>query len=424
MSRIASLLFVISAVLLCQCAFADIAAIHANALPQENAILNPLKDATELEPYTRSWTNNWKYPVAKAEAAARLGMDIASLNSANKAHPDNIELLLLTGLVAHYGYNVDVPGSHDTSVAALAAAEKLDQGDFRAPWFRANLQCQTNQTAAGAEEFLGIENRNSWKRLPAAFWSDYVECATLTNMPAHALRAEDHLEELHAPASDLRTALAGANEKRFDPFDPKKEYAQKDVWEYEKTVNETSFTSTSCGLRMHVRSDWAVDRLELTKGSCIADFSTGPYKDTPSKMRPSILVMVQQPAENETLDDYSKRFLDKGGFTPFTPSRCPADRCIAMTGTKPGAYGSSGDGRALMLIFEREQPEFPGLAFESPAQLPAGNGNTGVNYYRPSQTPRRIPGKLFYVVLLDTAASIEGPATKDFDFFLEHLTVE
>jgi hypothetical protein len=47
-----------------------------------------------------------------------------------------------------------------------------------------------------------------------------------------------------------------------------------------------------------------------------------------------------------------------------------------------------------------------------------------VKYYRPSQTKQRIPGKLYYLILLDTAASIEEPAMIDFDFFLENLTVE
>jgi hypothetical protein len=32
--------------------------------------------------------------------------------------------------------------------------------------------------------------------------------------------------------------------------------------------------------------------------------------------------------------------------------------------------------------------------------------------------------KLYSLVLLDTAATIEDPALKDFDFFLQNLTVE
>ena len=251
-----------------------------------------------------------------------------------------------------------------------------------------------------------------------------MECSTVTNMPAHTLRAEDHLEKLNVAASDERSFLAGVSQKRFEPFDSKKDYVQKDVWGSEKTGDDISFTSTSCGLRMHVQGDWSVDRLALAKESCVADFSLGPYKGTGSKMRPSILVMVQQPEKDETLEQYAKRFQTKGSFAPFTPSRCPTSRCIAVKGSKPGAYGKDGDGHALMLIFERDQPAFPGLIFETPMQPAPCKGSTGVTYYRPDRTQQRIPGKLYYLVLLDTAASIEEPATKDFDLFLERLIVE
>ncbi|MGA9671270.1 MAG: hypothetical protein WBQ94_18815, partial [Terracidiphilus sp.] len=76
------------------------------------------------------------------------------------------------------------------------------------------------------------------------------------------------------------------------------------------------------------------------------------------------------------------------------------------------------------VAFEREQPEFPGLVFESPQRLPASSGQEGPRAYHPNQIQQRIPGKLYYLVLLDTAASIEEPAMKDFDFFLQNLIVE
>ena len=134
--------------------FADIAAIRANALPQETAVLSALDDAKQLEPYSRSWTMNWDYPVAKDEVAARLSKDLGFLTRASKNHRENAELLLLTGLVARYAYNVDVDGSYGAAMNALGQAEKLAPGDFRAPWFRASLECQTTQPKAGGDEFL------------------------------------------------------------------------------------------------------------------------------------------------------------------------------------------------------------------------------------------------------------------------------
>ena len=41
----------------------DLSAIHANALPQETAVLAALDDAREMEPYSRSFTPDalWKF---------------------------------------------------------------------------------------------------------------------------------------------------------------------------------------------------------------------------------------------------------------------------------------------------------------------------------------------------------------------------
>ena len=132
-------------------AFGDIAAIHANALPQEPSILAALDDARQLEPYVSLWTNDWKHPIAKDEVAKRLEKDLDFLGAALQKHPDNAELALLTGLVAHYAYNVDVADSHDKAVFAFEAAQKLTPTDMRTTWFHADLLCQTKETEAGSE---------------------------------------------------------------------------------------------------------------------------------------------------------------------------------------------------------------------------------------------------------------------------------
>jgi hypothetical protein len=135
-------------------------------------------------------------------------------------------------------------------------------------------------------------------------------------------------------------------------------------------------------------------------------------------------MLVQQPKENETLQEFSKKFLKSGMFEPFTPARCPAATCIALKGVQPGMYKDDGDGHGRIVIFERDQPEFPGLTFEVPLSMPKSDAKESTHAYHPGQIQQRIPGKLYYVVLLDTAASIEEPAMKDFDFFLTNLTVE
>ncbi|HUN83794.1 MAG TPA: hypothetical protein VMU48_05410 [Terracidiphilus sp.] len=405
-------------------ALADIAAIHADALPQETAVLAALDDARQLEPYGAGYTPEWKYPIPKKEVADRLEKDLGLLTVALQNHPDNAELALLTGLVADYAYNLDVPDSHEKAVAAFETARKLAPSDIRAPWFHAHLLCQTVETKPGMEKFLSIEATHPLDQLPEAFWQDYMYCATVTSMPAHVLRAASYLDKLHAPQSNVRTLLVDTARKRFDAFDPNKKYDPRDVWQGANDGADTQFTSTMCGVHFSVPATWSVNRLALSNNSCVAYFSTGPYKAVTTSLRPSILLMIQQATAGETLQDHLRKFTKDGTFEPFTPSRCPSKSCLAEKGLQPGMYKVDGDGHGHILVFERDQPEFPGLIFESPLGAPQSNSDEGPKYYRPGQIRQRIPGKLFYLVLVDMAASIEDPAMKDFDLFLQDLTVE
>jgi hypothetical protein len=426
MRKIAALYFAFLLSFSTSQALADVAAIHADKLPQETAILAALDDVKQLEPYSQSWTLKWQYPIAKEEVATRLGKDMGFLTLALKNHPDNAELLLLTGLAARYAYNLDIEGSQKTALNVLDQAQKLDPSDVRAPWFRATLTCQTTEPKAGADEFLSIEASHDWEMLPIAFWDEYIDCAVLTNMPAHALRAANHLEKLHAPDSKMRTALVDIARKRFDAFDPKKEYDPKEVWIGTRIgSDDVELTSTSCGMQLRVHGDWSIKNIALDNSRCLAWFKTGLYQAVTQKLYPTVLVIVRQSNNNETLQDFVNQHNHKEyNYKPFTPARCPAASCIALAADQAGMYGENGNGRAHMVAFERGEPAFPGLIFEAPLELPKSSGGEQVQYYSPNQIQQRIPGKLYYLVLLDVAASIEEPAMKDFDFFLENLTVE
>jgi hypothetical protein len=405
-------------------AIADISAIRQSALPQEIAVLAAYDDAGKLEAYSTTWTSDWKYPVSKEEVATRLGKDLGFLSLAVKDHPDNIELLLLTGLVARYAYNLEVNGSHDVAIHVLDKATSLVPGDFRARWFRATLQCQTAELKAGAEGFLAIENEREWDQLPISFWEDYTNCALLSNLPVHTLRAIGYLEKLSAtkPAGFDSTAEIAHN--RIVPFDPKRDYEPKELWRGGQSSDNVEFTNTTCGIRFLVHGDWSVYQIAAKKGTCVAVFNTGPYKAKHGSLQPSVMLMVKQPEGSQTLDDFATKYGGDGVFTAYSPSRCPAEKCLAKSGIQTGMYKGNGDGHDRVVVFEREEPKFPGLVFEAPVDLPKTDGGEGPKYYRPSETQGRIPGRLYYLVLLDTASSIEEPAMKDFDFFLSNLIVE
>lgn len=420
-ARLALLLCLVSLV---PPAFAGVAAIHASVLPQETSVLAAFDDAQRFEPYASSWTSDWRYPVPREEVATRLTADMGFLSLALKDHPQNEDLLLLTALVAHYAYNVDVTGSFDTAARALRQAQTLSPSDVRPSWFQASLVCQTGDSALGFQQFLSIETSHLWNRLPIGFWDDYLECAMINGMPAHALRAADHLEALHAPPSPRRSYLVQTARSLFAPFDPARAYPPKDAWSGGKLGGDVTFTSTTCGLQIRAHGNWIVNDLTLNKGACLAYFATGPYPAAAGRMEPSILVIAQRPPKDETLEQFAQSFATKGTFRSFKPSSCPASVCIGLIGDRPGLYGKQGDGREQIVVFERDEPSYPGLIFEAPLDSPKSASTSGSIILRPDQIPERMPGKLYYLVALDTSSSIEEPADKDFGFFLANLTVE
>ncbi len=424
MSRAAALLCLLSALFASTQARADLAAIRADALPQDAAILTAFDDARQLEPYSRAYTRTWAYPVPREDALSRLGRDLGFLKIALQEHPHNTELLLLTGLVAHYAFNLDLAGSYDAAMQSLDGAQKQAPADVRAAWFRASLLCQTSHPRAGADQFLAIEASRSWDRLPPAFWDDYMECATITDMAAHVLRAADHLEKLHARNSEMRDLLTEAALQRLDAFNPARTYKPKEVWQARDEAGSIQFTSTTCGLRFRTPAAWKLNDLSVEDGSCEAYFSTGPYPGTKHQRHPSIVLLARPPQGDETLEDLAKRYTARGTFHPFTPSSCPAERCIAMRGVQPGMYREDGDGHPTVIVFERDQPDFPGLLFESPWESSPSGPGEGEQNTPPERIKARIPGKLYYVVVLDAAASVDEPARNDLDSFLKSLVVE
>ncbi|HWG20229.1 MAG TPA: hypothetical protein VG225_06835 [Terracidiphilus sp.] len=390
-------------------------------------MLAALDDVRQLEPYSQYWTaaTLWKFDIPRQQVGDRLSKDLGFLAQAVKGHPENAELTLLAGLAANYAHNLEVHEAYDTAMSMFDAAGKLVPGDLRVGWFQSTLHCQSTEIEQGAKGFLALEASGARDRLPAAFWDDYMECALLSGMPVHVLRAASYLEKAHEPQSDRGKAYIEIARERIVPFDPQKQYEAGAVWlGPDPADNVEMLAGESFGAQVTVHADWEKAGFQLKGDKGTVLFSSGPYAAKKGALRPEILLLVKQATPGQTLEDFAASFKRDGVFVPYTPVRCPAERCIAERGVQPGMYHENGDGRGRIVFFEREQPEFPGLIFESPSSLPHKRGNEGQEAFRFAPMQQRMPGKLFYLVLLDTAASIEDPAMKDFDFFLKNLTVE
>ena len=132
---------------------------------------------------------NWNYDIPKAQVQDKLADDLGILTKALQSDPSNHELQLLTGLVAHFAYNVNDEAAFQIATDNLTKAATADPTDIRGEWFLGIHQCQALQVVDGMNRLLNVEAED--KNPPAGFWYDYVTCASVSILPAHTLRAID-----------------------------------------------------------------------------------------------------------------------------------------------------------------------------------------------------------------------------------------
>lgn len=403
---------------------AGTASIDPERLPIDPEVRDVYLDVQRLEPLAQQWAPQWKYDTPKIDVAARLSLALATLEKARMTHPKNEELALLAGLAAHYAYNVDVERAYTMADRAYQAARKAAPGDYRPDWFLAVHQCQSgNELQPAMLRFLATESRFHWDELPAEFWDDYLACAMVNSMPAHALRAASHLRSKDAAPDDMRELRVHQAKKLIEaPSHTSGEVG--DIWTGKKTGPHPELVSTLCGLSFGVQGAWKVG-LSKMKDSCTVQIETGPYSAPGGDVSPNVLVLAQAAQGNETLTDFTNRILQGQQVTQAVEApRCPADECVAYHTITPRQYADAGDGHVLLIAFQREQPEFPGVRFEEPNPPPRDRKTGDVQYFVSQPHLGRIPGTIYYLVMLDAADSVFDKAKRDFEFVLKDFEVE
>lgn len=403
--------------------FAQLHEIDPAKLPQDAAAT--YAKALPMERYAQAWSDKWTYDVPKQDVASSLNSALTQLTAASKAAPDNHELQLLAGLVAHYAYNVDVEDAYDPAVHFLQSASASDTSDYRPNWFLGIHLCQANRGDLGMPRLLAVEESKDWNQLPVDFWNDYIACSLVTLMPAHGLRATDRTLQLGASPVSMKNILALEN-KRYKPSDLASTYPARDAWTTDKQGDDVNFTTRLCGVSLAVHGNWEARIGDVANGTCTATFGLPQYPAKHGTSSPSVLLLARPPKLKESLADFAGSFL-KGryaGATPTSATYCPNPSCLSFEILAKDMYQSEGGGHLLAVAFERDAPPYDGLIFERPITPPKQTAGSGPVYFHPDEVFRRFSGKLYYLVILDSNASIFTPASKDFDFFLHSIRVE
>ena len=396
--------------------------IKTAMLPQISSLPKVVADIAEIEPYVSNWDRDWSYPVPRNTVIARIKGDLKVLEKALKDYPDNVELLLLTALAAHYAYNVDVNSANDIVRTSVLRAHALAPDDVRISWFRDIHLCQANFVNLAMADFLQIESSPAAPQLPASFWEDYALCANLANMPAHVLRAASRVAE--GERSEITKLLIARAEKSFITPDPQSSYKPEQVWASAQSDAGPRYMSSMCGMDFLAKASWNLSFPASGPGQCVAQLETGPYSANGRNITPNILLLARPARAGETLEDFLKSFLRYPNSTAIPALFCPATQCLAAEAVVQDRYKELGGGHGIFTVFERDEPQFSGIMFEDPTGPKVPSDGVMHHYDPPAPRLKRLTGKLYCVVLLDSAESVLDNAKIDYQSFLKSMRVE
>jgi hypothetical protein len=424
--------FLRSATLLFLCAtsaLSQIRQIDRRKLPQNSTVQQAYTDLLPIDQFARTYEATWRFPVPKDQVTSRFLQALHTLEQAQKQDPNNKELQLLTGLVAHLAYNL---GIEDTSGPAIELLQPQMNEDFRASWFLGMQQCQSDDSVNGMRRLLHIESSST--TLPGAFWQDYAVCAGITNMPVHALRAYDNARKA-GDGSLIDDQLEQIARNRIKPSNLTASYSARQAWHPERIDRGNRVTSSLCGESFITKPTSHLNIRDVALGTCLITIDTEQYPSRYGPSSASLLVGTQAAKPGESLEAFAKRtfeaFSNAKLKDPSQANRttsgiqCPVATCLTFEVVTNKLYKGEGGAHLLAVFFQSEQPAYPGLRFETPQPLPKTPNNSGQPaFFRPEDTPQRFSGTLYTFVTLDANLDIYPRSRADFDDLLKSLIVD
>jgi hypothetical protein len=411
-------------------AFSQIRQIDHTKLPQDSAVQQAYTDLLPIDQFARTPEAAWAFPVPKQQVASRFLAALQTLAAAQQQAPDNKELQLLTGLVAHLAYNLGIEEAYDPALNLLQPQAKED---FRAGWFLGIHQCQSNNSVAGMQQLLRVET--SYPSVPGAFWQDYANCAGVTNMPVHAVRAYDKARK-DTDGLPIDDQLEQIARNRIKPSDLTASYPSRQVWYEERTNGRVRTTSTVCGESFSARQTFRLNVRDVAYGTCLVTIDTEQYPSRYGPSSASMLLGTQAANQGESLEAFSKRTFEafsKGMLkdpnrtnkTPLAGIQCPVATCLSFEVITDKLYKAEGGAHLLAVFFQSDLPAYPGLRFETPQPLPKISDKSGQpGFFRPAETLQRFNGTLYSFVTLDANLDIYPRSRADFDDLLKSLVVD
>jgi len=393
--------------------------IDGKNLPRE--VSGKIYMLRQIEPYVQAWQAEWPYTRSKENIKDQLESYYDETAALIEKMSDNGELLLLGGLIAFYGYNLDIEGSFDRAVICFTAAEKMLPDDYRPLWFLGMHLSKATHYTKGMELLLEAESRFNINE--PIFWEDYALTAYFTVMPQHALVALEKVKELRGEKSRLDDVV-GAKIREVSRTPKANEQMEiQDLWDLKIKDHYTGVTSFPFGYKFTAMKKDSDDFQFISfngKHGTIKIRLTPRMTETKETYIPCIHIITFIAQEDETLDAFAKNFLNPQESWKTYDMKIGLNE-VSYMGESREFYKDAGGARTLMTCFERNKPKISRLLLEEPKDE-LENAEAGIyglrNYYN------RFEERLFYIIWLEAPVDFFDDAFLEFKDIIKTFIVE
>lgn len=419
------MLFILLSLILSAIANAKVDRINPQKGMPRKELTKIKNEIAKLEPMVENWTPTWSYNVPKEEIEKKLIAYYQELDSYASRHPDNPELALFKGLVAHYAYNLDLKEYYQLAVNSFQQAAAIDPTDYRVNWYWGAHLVKSNVIKEGMEKLLSVINTENHSGLSFSFWEDFAYCSLIASMPSHVLLGVERAKQIKTKKSkEIINYLAqyASEQLKKPPQDQPLEPEQ--IWTGFQDTDTIKYRNRMFGFSLQVPAGWLAQTTGCQNNSAAIFIKPPAKKGLAGSVSSTILCLAHQAQPGESITDFTSKILDPRYSFEEVQFNLDWDGVKAYQGKADDLYLSEGGAYNYVLTFSRKEPAQPGILLEFPVAVNESGAETGVSYYQSLAEYNRLQGEIYYLLVLDTTGSVFQESKEEFDLILRNLIVE
>lgn len=395
--------------------------IKEKKLPQDERIVNSISKVKKLEPYVENWVYEWNFKIGKDEVIDEITTLDGGIGDLLRSDSLNGELLLYSGLVAHYAYNLDLQEYWDSAEARLMKAGDIMKDDFRPDWFLALHYVQSQEVQEGMNLFLEITRERDIEN--GLFWEDYALSAYFSQMLQNVVMGLDKAKAIHGKDSQYEKLFGRKIRKKIVVPGKNSRIGAEELWTSRKSDSLIDFVSFPLGYRVSIPGHWKVSPSSYQNKAAGLTIELEPVKGMKGDVISTVTIFAHVAEKKETIEDFVAKFMKRYSDLREYEIDLGLNE-LSYIYADSNVYSEEGGARLLVACFERDEPRYRGVRLEEPQESSNTSGDVQYRALNADRLFTRFKGKMFYLILLDCTESIFEKSLSELNGIMKSFRVD